>query len=181
MDFDSAQYWFQFYHRHPEPARICEMLQLADSFGLLSSTTEFARHVFKDHSEMVTHWIDLFDQIHDQASFLRILWLVDIEETRSFLNTYAKDSKWTDFINRNFSEKPIETEHYIVGDDPRVLDHLWSAFFATGHKKYIIKILNVAIGESDSIIKMAAVWSLKSNAKQDTVVAEILQKEGFHL
>jgi hypothetical protein len=53
---------------------------------------------------------------------------------------------------------------------------LWGAFSASGDAAYVKRIVD-ALESSNSALRGAATWSLRSNAKQHVLVKEILNAE----
>lgn len=113
--------------------------------------------------------------------FIDILWLTNTIDSKTLLSHITSDnSKMVTFL-----KKRIDNPYDFISDKSQnglLLDMQWAAFFGTGNKIYLKKIINTINLKndghgSDIMVGSAAEWSLQSNVNQHQRVYELVKDE----
>lgn len=154
----------QHYYLNPDPASLPKLIQMADNAGILPKR-ELSTLAFLSTAMSLAR--------ADSLSYLEA-----IHNTSSANKTFFQDCYR---ISSNVDPILNWPEH-----SARANDMMWAAFFASGDKRYLKRLVSEMrhCNEKDSVLiyvtGATAQWSLCANAKSDPKIAEYLndiQKE----
>lgn len=181
LSLQEAEEWMSFYYQHPQPDLTPLVIDAWSKEGILRQETAiepivfFLSFIFRANPDKIVEWtshsIDTLP-LGEKEVIIGALWLSNTNAAQDYLTHLYKISEpgVKEIIKdiKNNSQPVIEQEPI---DNPRVIDNLWAAFMATGEEKYVIRIVSVLRDcknkEDDyqNLMRNAALWSLKSNAK----------------
>ncbi len=177
--------WITFYYLHPQPDQVPHAVRYFSDSALYGTSSTmpvvafFASVLEKDETALKRVYQEISADGSDNSRMvlLNALKLINSEASRAMLGD-AKD-KWQSPRLQTVADgglqhpfKPLLT---VDVDSPMILDMLWSAFFATGDEKPVLRILS-ALDSPDPVVSGAAQWSLASNAQRHPIVRQICQK-----
>ncbi|MFA5143948.1 MAG: hypothetical protein WC522_07295 [Candidatus Omnitrophota bacterium] len=184
--------WFTYYYLSPQPQRLGAAIKYFCSSASYKDKTVLAMMSFfvaglKNDDEMIEETYEKLNRgstIREKTFFLDILWLINTNDSRKIIEK-AK-SEWNvmeiqEKINQQRQSIPYDTLTMPI-ISPQALDMLWATFFSTGDEKVVQRIISVIHLSKDGkgqeiLIGGAALWSLKSNAKQHKKVMDICKQE----
>lgn len=188
MSLEQIEQWMNHYYERPSPERIRDALDSLRQGGLLAETSSafhlvvFFGLVLHKHpgqiGALITDWLPVLSQ-GETRTLITIVWMSDTSAARDCLaGLAATRPDLRDFISEMVAASPPIIEKMPI-DDPSVLDALWAAFMATGHQRYVVRIisaLDACTENSDDVDRLiceAAKWSLGDNMARHTRVATI--------
>jgi hypothetical protein len=186
-----ADNWFQTYYEHPEPEKVESQLVKLQESGVLHKEhavepmAALLSRLFQTATpEQMRDWLKAADKFpeDDQVVIVTALFWANTKETGEALKKYdSRGGKLGELAQKLTDSKPPVFEKF-TDPSPTELDMCWSAFFATGDKKYVLPVIRCAAKPRQpgvfDITQASAMWSLKSLCQSQKKVAEI--KDEFY-
>lgn len=192
--------WYTHYYQSPTPEKAVSALLYYPFSSLYEKETTrdqmavFLATIFKRNKQLLS---TAYQEVANNPSsdikqfFLRILWWVNSDDSKSILKQAKSDWKnpeWQEIIDQHLSQIPFDPLVEPVAT-PNHLDFLWSIFLATGEELPLVCIISALELQKEKDVTLfltggAAQWSLISNARQHQKVYQICEEsyktsEGF--
>lgn len=184
--------WMTYYYLSPTPDSIYQAIKYFCNSKLYNdrltlSFMSFFVGALRDKDAFLKEIYDKMNQnstVKEKIFFLDILWLINNDVSKKLIeeaNVRWSDESVQDKIERQNRSRPYDILTMPI-ISPQALDMLWATFFATGDEKVVQRIISVIHLSKDGkgqeiLIGGAALWSLKSNAKQHKKVMDICRQE----
>ncbi len=180
--------WIMSHRLHPAPGQLPDFLQRISREGLLRNSNNVAQAitfvacVVRDNPDVLSSVRSAVESLPvvDQKHVCQALWEADTPEASAVLADLLRRGpvRAEDLAFNPETNPPDLLEEPLGG---KVLDRLWSAFFATGDSRYISRIveaLPLLADPGDHARRGAggvARWSLKANCRQSGDVLRICE------
>ena len=176
-----------YFYEHPAPDRVPELYrwfftQIAGQESRLGPTMiAFFSELIKKNPDSAGTWTEALAS-QPSASlrwWYEILATSQTEQARTVLQKVAN----ADGAIRNRDAKRLLASTYseltsLPVSSALVMDMLWSAFFATGDERFVLRLITLLDKEhSPGMLYQAAKWSLSSNAFQHDKVLKICREQ----
>ena len=183
---------FTYFYLDPAPDRIDPLIRQVSAHGMwdepnaVEPMVSFFAHVFAAHPDRIDAWADVVDTLPDpdRIHMCRALHMADTPEASAALVDMMQRAEGEDAaaFQRIVDTAPLRLLDHEPAS-PAELDMLWSAFFATGERRFIEHICSVFSwdpkqleqdGDTErTVILGAATWSVTSNIRQHDAVRTI--------
>ena len=188
---DDFERWATYYYLDPKPEMTVEAIAFIAKEGAIGEHSAammgFLAEVFRQNKGKLQEWTQKLDALEGKASILvwTTLWLSDTAEAKEILKKALAGAGGEEekmLLGALMGQAPPEAATMEIGE-PAVIDMLWGTFFATGDKKYVLRIAGVLPwgGQKEDLekaaIAAAAKWSLVSNAVRHDLVMKICKEE----
>jgi len=185
----AASEFIDFYYLHPRPDLTLSALQyfsrnrMLERNTLLAPFSGFLSQVFRKNPEIAAQCARGLNSPAERKLLVYAVWLSGLENAPDLLKTIATGAPAE--IGELVKQFTFQVPPDMLADpirSPGSIDALWGAFFATGDRRYVEKVLSVLPWLEDkrdqdrSEIGSAAGWSLATNAAKQPAVLEILQQ-----
>lgn len=171
-------YWLHYYYQAPKPALTPTMINKMiannqfDQFKphTAENITVFFAYLFKQEPNNIASWVDQVKFKGEQSKRIvyKAVWDSNTAQGKDYLKQVMQKSSPEDksLIQKITAIQPRDVLQEKMNVD--TLDHLWSAFFATGDIKFLKPIISVASSAKSSNenklkLQETARWSLSSN------------------
>ena len=179
------------YYLKQEPESVLRIVELAGLVGMLDadysrrSFSTFLAEVFRANPEKVSSWlasaqVKSLNDTQRQAIYAAIS-QAQLAKSQELLESFGE----SDRANRDFIRTLLQKKPQVLLDreiaTPDDLDELWSAFFATGDRRYVERICTTFSWEVSGLdrssprwlVNGAAAWSVGSNATRHPIVLDV--------
>jgi tetratricopeptide (TPR) repeat protein len=184
---------FLLYYTKPQPDSLPSLLAGLQEEGALTlghmTAAGFLSQIFHDNPDRLKQWAPGFWQLGDAArAYVWLsLWFANTPQANAILEDAAhkeKGSAAAESVTK-LLKSPSRPLLELPIDSGSSLDLLWGAFYATGVRDYVAKIIDclpwsLQSGKAEKLkvaIGRAAEWSLRTNAGRDPRVLEICKSE----
>ncbi len=179
--------WMKHYYQHKEPNKIPQLLKWIDQSDALKSNMSatfaiggFLSEVFDQNPKMVETWLsntNLKSDTYKEIMFAALMFSNKPNLAKQYLG-----------INVSVSDREYISILRQQATNPTQLNLLLGRFYASGDRRYVIKVIKMLDIEldknaelnsanSDVVFAMLARWSLGSNMQQHKLVTQIVKAE----
>lgn len=180
----------QRYYRNPQPDTIPQMMRLLDSMaktldgekimGIEAPVIGFFSEVFRANPDKLDEWDKIINGLSSKSLRLYLVGALCYADTDEARKVFKRHLGWRSFaIGQRYGNGEnvvpiLKWERFTPG----ALDMCWGAFFASGNREYVKKVMQCALRIPEkNVIDMtagAARWSMIANADRHPIVAEDL-------
>ncbi len=179
----------QGYYRNPQPDTIPQMLRLCDSMaktldsekmaGIEAPVIGFFSEVFRANPDRLDEWDKVINGLSSKSLRLFLVGALRYADTDEASKVFKRHLGWRSFhIRERYGSGNVvpilKWERFTLD----ALDMCWGAFFASGNREYVKKVMECAlcIPENNVIDLTAGAvrWSMIANADRHSIVAEVM-------
>ncbi|MGI6353480.1 MAG: hypothetical protein ACOX6W_00055 [Lentisphaeria bacterium] len=188
-DMEKLDGMFQGYYLNPQPDIVAEMIRLGDGMakaigddgmvGVEQPFIGFFSEIFRANPDRLQEWDKAINSLSSKKfkDFLSgALFIADTPQARKILQEDAKKTAYLKKRYGNVEQPPKILDRKALS--PADLDMCWGAFFGSGNRDYVKKVMKCALTiEGDGVIDLsayAARWSVIANADRHPIVAEVM-------
>ena len=182
----------QGYYRNPRPDTVPDMLRLLDKaakayrerdlVGMEMPVIGFFSEVFRANPDRLDEWDKVVNGLSSKPLKLYLFGALCYADTDKAREVFRRHSGWSAFTirkrygNGEVAKRILQWEHLSPGE----LDACWGAFFASGNRDYVKKVMECALdvpeGDVIDLATGAARWSMLANAERHPIVAEVMNR-----
>ncbi|MEM9352647.1 MAG: hypothetical protein AAGA92_06520 [Planctomycetota bacterium] len=182
-----------YYYLDPQPDKVegaitaSSRLGLFDSVGRAPVVVSFLSQVFRRNPSRLAAWLEGVQglPLTTRQRVYEAVWKSDTPESKIVLVEFQfRDEDDREEVEEMLSQVPSDVLVEEISE-PRDLDELWSAFSATGDKRYVERIISVlswddrqasGVENGKGLLVGAAKWSLSSQARQHPIVQQVCRE-----
>lgn len=166
----------------PRIVELAALIGMLDADHSRRSFSTFLAEVFRANPQEVSDWVKCTQvrslEGHQRRAVYSAIVRAELSNSQELLGRYALDDDANrDYIRELLKEKPNRLLDREIAT-PSDLDEIWSAFFATGDRRYVERICRTFSWDVSGLdrssprwlVKGAAVWSVGSNATRHRIV-----------
>jgi len=180
----------QGYYRNPHPDSIPQMLRLWDNMaktldsekmaGIEAPVIGFFSEVFRANPDKLDEWDKIINGLSSKSLRLFLVGALCYADTDEARKVFTRHLGWRSFAIRQRYGNGENVVPILKWErfTPGALDMCWGAFFASGNREYVKKVMECALRiPENNVIDLtagAARWSMIANADRHPIVAEDL-------
>ncbi len=179
--------WMANYYAGPRPDEVATALRAVENQGLFENDdvqaplSGFFAEIFRNNPNRIAEWIKPYRGVPNRHIIYSALWMADSVESKAALESLAKAASPEEAkrLRELISSSPPTVASMKI-DSPASLDYLWGSFVASGSGVPVLRVIdqmkraNTRGNINETLIGEAAQWSVSANARQHSIVLQIV-------